>query len=340
MEKNKILTLSSSVVAIFVVGVVLRLAKPVLFPFFLAIFFYFVLSPVHDFLTDRLKIPRALAIVIILLFTFFVLYLMGVIFFSSGETFATEFPKYGPKFNAMVNSLQEQLKLPKSKWDPFAWVESLDINKLGALVLSSLGTVVSFFSNLFLVLIFLIFMLAGRGKLTVKIKNSFSPHRALQLNKMVENIDHQVQKYLALKTVISIVSGLLAVLILVIFGVDFAVLFGVVTVLLNYIPNIGSLIAKVFPFLWAMLQFDSFWKAVWVLVVLVIVDGVIGMIVEPKIMGKRLGLSPLSILFALFFWGWLWGIPGMILAVPMMVILKIICGNFPELKFLDVLLSK
>ena len=340
MEKNKILTLSSSVVAIFVVGVVLRLAKPVLFPFFLAIFFYFVLSPVHDFLTDRLKIPRALAIVIILLFTFFVLYLMGVIFFSSGETFATEFPKYGPKFNAMVNSLQEQLKLPKSKWDPLAWVESLDINKLGAFILSSLGTVVSFFSNLFLVLIFLIFMLAGRGKLTVKIKNSFSPHRALQLNKMVENIDHQVQKYLALKTVISIVSGLLAVLILVIFGVDFAVLFGVVTVLLNYIPNIGSLITKVFPFLWALLQFDSFWKAVWLLVVLVIVDGVIGMIVEPKLMGKGLGLSPLSILFALFFWGWLWGIPGMILAVPMMVILKIICGNFPELKFLDVLLSK
>jgi predicted PurR-regulated permease PerM len=157
---------------------------------------------------------------------------------------------------------------------------------------------------------------------------------------MVENIDHQVQKYLALKTVICIVSGLLAVLILVIFGVNFAVLFGVVTFLLNYIPNIGSFIAKVFPFLWAMLQFDSFWKAVWVLVVLFIVDGVIGMLVEPRIMGKGLGLSPLSILFALFFWGWLWGIPGMILAVPMMVILKIICGNFPELKFLDALLSK
>ena len=78
----------------------------------------------------------------------------------------------------------------------------------------------------------------------------------------------------------------------------------------------------------------------WMLIVLTVVDGVVGMAVEPRMMGKGLGLSPLSILFALFFWGWLWGIPGMILAVPMMVILKIICGNFPGLRFVEALLSK
>jgi len=338
MENNKILTLSSGIVAIFLVGVFLRLAKPVLFPFFLAIFFYFVLSPVLDFLT-RLKVPKLIAVAAILLLTFLIIYLMGILFYSSGETFAAEFPKYGQKLGGMLESLQESLKIPKAKWEPLAWVESLDINKLGSFFLASLGTILSFISNLFLILIFLVFMLAGRGQLNLKIKNSFHPHRAGQLNRILDNIDRQVQGYLALKTLICIVSGVLATLVLVVFGVKFAVIFGFLTFLLNYIPNIGPLIAKIFPFVFAFLQFEKFWPAFWVLAVLFIVDAVLT-VVEPKLMGQRLGLSPLAILFALFFWGWLWGIPGMILAVPIMVILKIVCGNFPSLKFVEVLLSK
>lgn len=340
VEKNKILTFSSAIVAVFVVGLVLSLAKSVLFPFFLAIFFYFVLSPVLDLLTNRLKIPKTLAVVVILFFTFLALYLMGVLFYSSGETFASEFPKYERKFSGMIESLQSEFQLAKSKLDPLAWLQSLDIDKVGSFFLASLGTVVSFLSTLFLVLIFLIFMLAGRGKLNIKIMNSFEPERALQLNKIVENIDRQVQKYLALKTVICIVSGLVAMVIMMAFGLNFAVLFGFLTFLLNYIPNIGSLIAKIFPFLFALVQFDNFWLAFWMLIVLFVFDGILGMVVEPRRMGKGLGLSPLGILFALFFWGWLWGIPGMILAVPMMVILKIVCANIPELKFISVLLSK
>jgi AI-2 transport protein TqsA len=339
-ETNKILIFSSAIVAIFVVGLVLSLAKSVLFPFFLAIFFYFVLSPILDLLTNRLKIPKALAVVVVLLFTFLALYLMGVLFYSSGERFGSELSRYWQKFSGMIESFQSEFKFPKSKLDPLVWLQSLDISKVGSFFLSSLDTVVSFLSTLFLVLIFLIFMLAGRGKLNVKIMNSFEKKRASQLNTIVENIDRQVQKYLALKTVICIVSGLIAMVIMLAFGLNFAVLFGFITLLLNYIPNIGSLIAKVFPFLFALVQFDNFWLAFWMLVVLFVFDGVLGMAIEPRLMGKGLGLSPLGILFALFFWGWLWGIPGMILAVPMMVILKIVCANVPGLKFMSALLSK
>jgi predicted PurR-regulated permease PerM len=338
MENNKILTISSGIVAVFLVGVILRLAKPVLFPFFLAIFFYFILSPVLDFLT-KLKVPKMIAVVAILLFTFLVIYLMGILFYSSGETFAAEFPKYGQKLSGMLESLQESLKLPKAKWEPLAWVEGLDINKLGSFFLASAGTILSFISNLFLILIFLVFMLAGRGKLNLKLKNALHAHRAGQWIRIIDNIDRQVQGYLALKTLICIVSGILATLILVVFGVKFAVVFGFMTLLLNYIPNIGPLIAKILPFVFALLQFEKFWPAFWVLAVLFAVDAVLT-VVEPRLMGQRLGLSPLAILFALFFWGWLWGIPGMILAVPIMVIMKIVCSNFPSLKFVEVLMSK
>ncbi len=340
MENNKILTFSSGVVAIFVIGVFLRLAKSVLFPFFLALFIYFILSPVLDFLTGRLKISKAIAILVIFVFTFFVLYLMGVVLYSSGKTLATDLPTYGEKFNGMLNSLQAELKISKSKVDLLSWAQNLDIDKIGTFLLSSLGTFLNFISNLLLVLIFLIFMLAGRGRLNIKIRASFSGHRAGQLTKIVDNIDRQIQKYLAVKTIICILSGVLATVIMISFGVNYAILFGLITFVLNYIPNIGAFIAKIIPFLVGLLQFESAWRAVWMLVVLLAVDAVVGMIIEPRLMGRKLGLSPLAILVSLFLLGWLWGIPGMILAVPMMVILKIVCDNIPSLGFFHALLSK
>jgi AI-2 transport protein TqsA len=88
-----------------------------------------------------------------------------------------------------------------------------------------------------------------------------------------------------------------------------------------------------------MVQFSSFWKAVWILIIMTVVDAVTGMVIEPRLMGQGLGLSPLGILLALFFMGWLWGIPGMILAVPIMAVTKIICSNVPSLRFLEALLS-
>ena len=339
VESNKVLTISSGIMAVFVAGLVLRFAKPVFFPFFLALFFYFVLSPVLDFLT-KLKIPRAVAVVIILILTFLVLYLLGVIFYSSGAIFADELPTYVQKLTGLLNELQTELRLSKTTVDPLSWLKNLDMNQVGSLFLSSVGTVFSFLSNLFLVLIFLVFMLAGKGKLNAKIKASFETRQASQLNHIIDNIDRQIQKYLAIKTAMCLLTGLLSFVILVFFGVKFAVVFAFITFLLNYIPNIGAFIAKIFPFVFTLLQFNSFLKAFWVLFVLVVFDAVIGMILEPRLMGRGLGLSPLAILLSLFFWGWLWGIPGMILSVPMMVILKIIADNVPSFKFMGALLSK
>ena len=315
------------------------MAKSFLIPFVLALLFYFILSPILDLLT-RLKIGRGVAVAIILLVTALVLYLMGILFYESGKSFAENIPKYGQKFSEMIDSLQKTFKLSQTKWDPLVWLKSLDIAKVGSVALTSLGNFLSFLANLFLVLIFLIFMLAGRGKLDDKIARSFSPHRASQLNHILERIDAQVQKYLAIKTLMGIVSGVLAFLVLKIFGVDFAIVFAFLTFLLNYIPNIGAFFSKILPFLVAIIQFGSFWRAVWIIIIMTIFDTITGMFIEPRLMGRSLGMSPLAILFALFFWGWLWGVPGMILAVPILAVVKIICSNFPELRFAESLLSK
>jgi predicted PurR-regulated permease PerM len=339
VDKNKSQTFAGVLLSIFLIGGFLRLAKSFLIPFVLALFIYFVLSPVLDLMT-RWKLSRGVAVGIILLITALLLYLMGVLFYESGKSFASEIPKYGQKFTDMVAALQKSLHLTSARWDPLVWLKSMNVEKLGSMALSSLGTFLSFLSTFFLVLIFLIFMLAGRGRLNEKIHRSFSPQRGAQLAAIIDQIDSRVQKYLAIKTAISIASGLITTLLLMIFGVDFAIAFGFITFLLNYIPNIGSFIAKALPFLIAMVQFSSFWRAFWILAVMTMIDAVMGMVIEPRLMGQGLGLSPLGILLSLFFMGWMWGIPGMILAVPIMAVLKIVCSSFPNLRFLDALLSK
>jgi len=339
MEGSKVSTAFLGLIVIFIGGVLLKLAKPVLFPFFLAIFLSFILYPVLDFLT-RLKVPKAISIIFILIITFFVLYLLGVLFYSSGKAFASEFPKYGQKISSILETLQEKFKLAPFKWDPLEWVGQLDINKIGSFLLASLGPFFSFISNLFLIFVFLIFILAGRGQTKAKIRNSFDKARASKIIEVIQNIDSQIQRYLAIKTVVSLITGGLVTLVLVIFGVDFAIVFGVLTFLLNYIPNIGSIIATAFPVIIAVFQFESIWPAVWILVILGVIQITIGSFVEPRLMGQGLGLSPLVVLFFLFFWFWLWGIPGMILAVPIAAIIKIVCSNVPSLKFVGELMSR
>lgn len=339
MQGNKVIAAALIIIVIFFAGVVLKEAKPVLFPFFLAIFLSFILSPILDFLT-RMKIPRAISILFIIITSFFIIYLLGLLFYSSGKTFASEFPKYGHKISSILTSIQEQLKLTFPKWETVNWFGQLDINKIGSFLLSSLGPFFSFIANLFLVFIFIIFILAGRGNIKAKVEKSFSKERSSQIIDVIQKIDTQIQKYLAIKTLVSFVTGALATVVLMIFGVDFAIVFGFFIFILNYIPNIGSLIATALPLTIAAFQFETLWPAFWILIILGSIQMIIGNFIEPRVMGQGLGLSTLVVLFFLFFWGWLWGIPGMILAVPTAATIKIVCDNIPPLRFVGELMSK
>lgn len=123
------------------------------------------------------------------------------------------------------------------------------------------------------------------------------------------------------------------------FHLPFAVIFGMLTFFLNFIPNLGSVIAGVLPAIMAMFFFGTLGQAIWILILLSVVHMVMGNVVEPRIQGSGLGLSPLLVLFALFFWSWLWGIPGMVLAVPILAVVKIMFSNIPSLRFLEALME-
>jgi predicted PurR-regulated permease PerM len=339
MENSKVSVVSSVVLLIFLFGLLLRLAKPVFFPFFLAIFFYFILSPVLTLLL-RLKIPKFLAVFLIIVTAFLLLYLLGVLFYTSGRAFADSLPAYAQRMNLVFSSMAEKFHFSSINWDPWLWSKSLDAGKVANFFLRSMNQVFSFFSTFVLIFVFLLFMLAGRGNLKVRIDRAFSHQQAMRINQITEKIDRQVQKYLIIKTGISLLSGTVNMVVLLAFGVDFAVLLGLLTFLLNFIPSLGSIASIGLASLVAALEFGSVFPALWILLLLIALDAVISNLLEPKLMGQGLGLSPLVVLFSLFFWGWLWGIPGMILAVPLMAIVKIICANVPDLTPVAELLSK
>ncbi len=338
MQGNKVATACLVIIVIFIGGVVLRLAKPVLFPFSLAVFLSFVLYPVQDFLT-RMKFPKTLSIMFILLVTFFSIYLLGVLFYSTGKSFAAEFPKYGSKITSVLASIQKQFNLPQLNFSNIDWTDQLNLNRVGSFLIASIGPFFSFLANLFLIFLFLIFILAGRGMTKQKIMNSLDKKKADRVIDVINKIDTQIQRYLAIKTIVSFFTGLFVTIVLLSFNVDFAIVFGFLTFILNYIPNIGSFFATTFPVVIAVFQFETIWPAFWILVLLIFIQIVMANIIEPRLAGTGLGLSPLVILFFLFFWGWLWGIPGMILSVPIAAVTKIICNNIPELKFVAALMS-
>jgi predicted PurR-regulated permease PerM len=165
--------------------------------------------------------------------------------------------------------------------------------------------------------------------------------RELKLQKTFKDITEQVQKYIVTKFFISLSMGILVGIILRLFNIEFFIIWATFAMLLNFIPNVGSVFAVIMPVLMALVQYESFGYAAIVALVLIVMQNIVGNIIEPKIFGDRLGLNPLIILLSLLIWGYVWGVVGMFLAVPLTAILKIILSNSSSknMKFITSLMS-
>src|SRR5262249_479792 len=165
--------------------------------------------------------------------------------------------------------------------------------------------------------VYLIFMLAEQAGAGRRIARAFSPERAAYVMNVVRQINDSIAQYIFVKTLMSLLSGVLTTAVLYPLQVDYPVPSGVLAFLLNSIPCLGSFVATVLPVLLALVQFQDIGHAFLVLAALVVVQNGIGYGIEPFLAGSRLNVSPLLIIVALAFWGALWGIVGMILAVPL-----------------------
>lgn len=155
----------------------------------------------------------------------------------------------------------------------------------------------------------------------------------------MSNIETQVRKYLLTKTLVNLINGALVTLLLAMCGVDFAPLWGFITFIAHYIPHVGAILSVGLPALFVFLQFESPGRALLVALLNFALQFLIGNVIEPRIMGTSLDLSPVLVLLSLIFWGWLWGAWGMILAVPITSMIKIVCANIEALEPLSILMS-
>lgn len=345
VKYQRIIIALLSLLTLFAVGYILYEAKSILLPFALAIFISYILYPIINAF-EKFQIPGFLSILFSLLIGALILAFVVSLISTSINSFTKEFPKYEPRITQLTNDVQEIFNIPddvltKSPQDHDDTIlgKILENFSIPSFLSGVVGSISSVLSNIFLIALILLFMLMSRNKLPKKVDRAFNPKTAIRISNIVENVNHQIQRYIITKSIISLITSGFVMIILALFGVEFVVIWGILTFILNFIPNIGSLLATVLPLIIAFLQFEDPMIVFWLAVLLVVVQQVMGNLVEPKWLGKSMNLSPLVILFSLIFWGWLWGIIGMFLSVPITVMIKIILENIEGTKPIAVLMG-
>ena len=196
-------------------------------------------------------------------------------------------------------------------------------------------------SNIFMVVIYAVFFMLEQSTFKQKLVALFpESDRFSMVNRVSKKIIHSIESYIAIKTIVSLITAFLSYLVLVLMNVDFAFFWAFLIFLFNYIPNIGSIAATLFPTVTALLQFETFYPALAVMIMVGAIQVIVGSFLEPRIMGNTLNLSSLVVLLSLSIWGSMWGIIGMFLSVPITVVIMIICSQFDKTKPIAILLSE
>ncbi len=323
-------------------GAVLQSLKGILAPFLIALFILYLFEPLQK-LMIRCRLPLVFRIIIVLSSTLMSMYLIATFLISN-------LVNVGSRLEGYVNQLLQTIQV----WESSLPIETLDIGSIlsgidwsrylegGAAKVLGFGVEKSgaLFVDIGLILIYMLYMLFERELFLNRIQKAFKPEKAKNIVSILKYINQQIAAYLEVKTLVSLGTGILVTLLLTFLEVDFALLWGALTFLLNFIPSVGSIIATVPPVITVLLQFQSLTLTIVVALVLGGLQMTIGSIIEPKIMGNRLGLSPLVVLLSLVFWGWIWGPVGMILAAPVMSMIRIVCDNVPALRPVSVFMAE
>ena len=321
--------------SLMVVVAGLRFASQLVLPFLTAVFLAVVSLPVMVWLQRR-KLPTALAVFSTVALAAAVVSVLGVVVGRSVTEFGNVAPQYQARIQEMsadVMGWAENLGLPVTESSLLGYVnaEAL-ISFLGG----TLGALAQLLSNAFLVLLAVIFILFEAAGFRGKLQAAFG-QREGSLERF-DQMTEQIQKYLAIKTVVSLATGVLAGIWVWALGLDFPLLWGLIAFVFNYIPSLGSIFAAIGPVLLATVQFGP-GRAIIVAVGYVVINVAFGNVIEPMLLGRRLGLSTLVVFLSLVFWGWVWGPMGMLLSVPLTMVVKIALENTEDLRWVAVMLD-
>lgn len=326
---------------IFMFGV-LKLMASVVLPLIIAILLTFVLEPVIISL-EKIKIPRIIGAVVVMGIVAAGVYGVGIVLFKSVKTILTLYPKYEERFSSLYALVANTLSLPYDKHMSIfqnLWGQLSVRARVQSIALATSEAFLGFMTDTVMVVLLVVFLLLEIGHFKSRIELAFAGIMSTRIQKITSGVVGQVARYLSVKFFISLATGLLVGLLLGWIGIDFPIVWGVISFILNFIPNIGSIAAGVGVSLFALVQFWPQPGPILAAIATMLgVNMILGNIVEPRVQGQNLGLSPFIILVSLSAWGWFWGFAGLVLAVPMTVIVKIICENVPGLEAVSIMMS-
>jgi len=312
----------------------LKYAQAFLVPFVFAVFLAILGTAPVKFLKKK-RVPTVIAVLLVTLMMVAVFLALGAVLARSSDEFLRNLPRYKTLLTETIRGLRTMLAGYGLETYGDIIFEASNPERVLELTAGAVRGLFETLSQTFLVIVMMIFMLIEAAEFRMKFDLASGPKVDI---KRFENTAHDVQRYLGIKTFTSTLTGILIYLWTTAMGVDFPVLWALVAFLFNYVPFIGSIIASIPAILLIVLQYDAA-SGITLAVGYVVINIGISNFLEPVLMGRRLGLSPLIVFLSLVVWGWIWGPAGALLSVPLTMIVKILLEHSQDFSWIAILMG-
>ena len=329
---SKIL-LNTAALVIIIAG--MREASSILVILLLALFMAILFLPLFSWLNEK-GVPPALSLIAVL---FIMISLGTIVLIMIGSSLATlkaELPFYEQRLNAQMDSFMAWMQSLGANIPEKPLMKPFELHQVMGLMQNVISSLASTLSNTLFIILVMAFILLEASGFPAKLK-AFSQDPEVSISSFYKTIDN-VKRYMAFKSLISLGTGICVSVILLVLGINFPVMWGLLAFLFNFIPNIGSLIAAIPAVLLAFVQFGP-GTALLTMGGYLLVNFIFGNVLEPRLMGEKLGLSTLVVFVSLFFWGWVLGPVGMLLSVPLTMSVKIILDSHESTRRMAILLD-
>lgn len=338
-DRSRTTNILLTIIVVFIVGLVLKLVQHVVTALLVSLLLAYLMDTFVVFMR-RLRFPLWLALSLTIVIFLGVFIGVGLLVYTNVRQFQVELPKYETKLIDMLQATQLRLQsaLPKDlAFNPLSGVKNIPI---ASIILKTLQSVISFGLDFGIIFFFSVLILLGKHQFIRQIVKTFPRSRGSKVPSTLSHIDRNLRRYLGVKAFVSFLAGGLEMMILLLFGVKFAIIWGFMTFLINFIPSIGAIFATIVPSLFSLAQFGDPILTLWIFLAIASVHLTIGNALDPTLMGETLNLSLLVVFVSLFFWGWLWGPLGILLAVPMTATIKIILQDISSTSSFAAFLEK
>lgn len=341
-QSISIINVAAWLLTVGLVLVLVIVGKDYLVPIFLALVIWYLVNALST-LFQRIpligkQLPEGITLLMSLFFIGMSIYKVGDTLVATVQGFVLDSPKYLPRIEAQIDKVMAVFQPAAA---PYRLDQQQILNTVGTNWAGLLAGFGNFAKSLFLVLLYVLFFILEQGVFGRKMEAlGYSLNKKNRLSVVLREVNRAMRTYLGVKTLTSLLTALLSWIVFMAIGVDYALFWAFLIFLFNYIPTIGSITATGLPALLALVQFDSLSPFLIVALGVSVIQVLIGNILEPRLMGDTLNISPLVVVMTLILWSMMWGVVGMLLSVPITVAIIIVCAQFPTTRAVAILLSK